>query len=238
MKKVMLLIFSIIFISNVFYGCNQEDNAVNCSHYYTTSIIDPTCSEKGYDYHTCILCGYSYKDNYINATGKHSGIGECLYCGLDFFNEMVDYMKSNGTYLSDFNSYAMSDSSYPFSILWSYKKTKNCLEVSFTKTSSSVNLFFITYYNDANGTYKWGMNYEIVSSGKSFQMEGVKNMKTLYDSTSSISYTSTSFPDYLITDGKQLAAGSLKSNAAFFQALLDTYGGSIKNWGYTNLTMP
>lgn len=40
------------------------------NHTYVTSTVAPTCSEKGYTLYTC-SCGYSYKDNYIDALGHN-----------------------------------------------------------------------------------------------------------------------------------------------------------------------
>jgi len=37
-------------------------------HIFETSLTAPTCTEKGYTTYTC-KCGYSYKDNYVNALG-------------------------------------------------------------------------------------------------------------------------------------------------------------------------
>ena len=39
------------------------------NHNYTTKVIAPTCTEKGYTLHTCTNCGNNYKDTYTNATG-------------------------------------------------------------------------------------------------------------------------------------------------------------------------
>ena len=41
------------------------------SHSYTTKVIAPTCTEKGYTLHTCSGCGNSFKDTYTNATGHN-----------------------------------------------------------------------------------------------------------------------------------------------------------------------
>lgn len=40
---------------------------VECSHKYTSKVIEPTCTEQGYTLHTCSICGDSYKDTYKNA---------------------------------------------------------------------------------------------------------------------------------------------------------------------------
>ena len=34
-------------------------------HNYSSSVVDPTCSRKGYTMYTC-ECGYSYRDNYVD----------------------------------------------------------------------------------------------------------------------------------------------------------------------------
>lgn len=38
--------------------------------YSTTTVVAPTCNDKGYTKHTC-ACGDSYKDNYTDALGHH-----------------------------------------------------------------------------------------------------------------------------------------------------------------------
>lgn len=39
------------------------------NHSYTTKVVAPTCTEKGYTLHTCSNCGDSYKDTYTDALG-------------------------------------------------------------------------------------------------------------------------------------------------------------------------
>lgn len=50
-------------------------------HSLTTSVIAPTCTEKGYTTHTCVSCGNSYKDSYTNALGHNYSTGKCTRCG-------------------------------------------------------------------------------------------------------------------------------------------------------------
>lgn len=45
----------------------QNAITVECSHKYTSKVIEPTCTEQGYTLHTCSICGDSYKDTYKNA---------------------------------------------------------------------------------------------------------------------------------------------------------------------------
>ena len=51
------------------------------AHSYTTSTTLPTCTEQGYTTHTCTGCGYSYKDNYVNALGHNYVDFICTRCG-------------------------------------------------------------------------------------------------------------------------------------------------------------
>ncbi|MCQ4114470.1 RICIN domain-containing protein, partial [Ruminococcus sp. zg-921] len=44
---------------------------IKCSHNYTTKVVSPTCSEKGYTLHKCSICGDTYKDDYTNAIEQH-----------------------------------------------------------------------------------------------------------------------------------------------------------------------
>lgn len=39
-------------------------------HKYTTKVLEPTYTQKGYTLHTCSVCGYSYKDNYRDVKSK------------------------------------------------------------------------------------------------------------------------------------------------------------------------
>lgn len=42
-------------------------------HEYDSSVIQPTCSEKGYTLHTCKTCGKTFKDNYTDVVGHSFG---------------------------------------------------------------------------------------------------------------------------------------------------------------------
>ncbi len=42
-------------------------------HTFEDKVIDPTCEEKGYTLHTCSVCGYSYKDTYVDDLGHNYG---------------------------------------------------------------------------------------------------------------------------------------------------------------------
>lgn len=236
-KNVICAIILIcVFLIIIYISTNRVDVNTSHNHIYTTQTVLPTCSTKGYDYHICTDCGFSYKDNYINETKQHNGIGRCSVCSIDYFDECIDYMKANATYLSASNSYAITEGDSSLWTLWSYKPSKNQLELSLTKETSDISIFFITYYTNSKGTYTWGMNIKFKDTNESFQMTGYINASSIHNETNMISYTTSTFPDYLEYDACNLAAINVRVNAGFLQALLDNFDGNIKNWGYTNIS--
>ena len=93
----------------ILIGSNNSDlikapihyNVHKCNYNVTTS--QPTCTEQGFTIYTCLKCGDSYVDDYIDATGhnykwttiidatcKKQGVnlGECIECG----NLAVEYI--------------------------------------------------------------------------------------------------------------------------------------------------
>jgi hypothetical protein len=75
------------------------------SHTYKKQTVTPTCTNKGYDQYTCIICGDEYVENYVTATGhtivkdvykaqtcKVSGLTEgshCSVCNLVIVEQQV-----------------------------------------------------------------------------------------------------------------------------------------------------
>ena len=59
-------------IDGVIYSTKILPITVTCDHSYRTEHFAPTETAQGYDLHTCIYCGYSYKDNYIDKIHTHS----------------------------------------------------------------------------------------------------------------------------------------------------------------------
>ncbi len=49
------------------YSTSTQDNT--CDHTYTTVVINPTCTERGYTTHYCTTCGFEYTENFIQALG-------------------------------------------------------------------------------------------------------------------------------------------------------------------------
>ena len=51
---------------------------VSCTHNYGSMVIPPSCTEKGYTTYICILCGHSYQDNFVNATGHTETVDQAV----------------------------------------------------------------------------------------------------------------------------------------------------------------
>ena len=49
-------------------GDSYTEKIAAKGHNYTTSVTQPTCTEKGYTVYTC-TCGNTYKDNYVDSLG-------------------------------------------------------------------------------------------------------------------------------------------------------------------------
>lgn len=82
MKRIIACFITLLLCLTVFVSCSQNDNSNDKNethvHTYSTSVVDPTCSEQGYTLHTC-SCGNSFKDNYKNALGHSWVNGEKNY---------------------------------------------------------------------------------------------------------------------------------------------------------------
>ena len=50
-------------------------------HNYESVVTAPTCTERGYTTHTCLVCGDSYTDAYVDALGHSFEDGFCTACG-------------------------------------------------------------------------------------------------------------------------------------------------------------
>lgn len=55
------------------HGCNKKDTVTDTGsalgHDWSTSVVNPTCTDKGYSRHSCKNCGESYKDTYTDSLG-------------------------------------------------------------------------------------------------------------------------------------------------------------------------
>lgn len=61
-------------------GETQTRSIDALGHTYQHVVSQPTCLEQGYTTHTCSICGYSYVDSYVDATGHNYLFGICTVC--------------------------------------------------------------------------------------------------------------------------------------------------------------
>ncbi len=50
-----------------------ETETLPSGHQYTSTVIAPTCTEQGYTKHICQVCGFSYRDQYVDELGHRPG---------------------------------------------------------------------------------------------------------------------------------------------------------------------
>lgn len=61
--------------------CGAKDpNSGQHTHTYVTTVVPPTCTDRGYTLHEC-ECGDNYKDTYVDALGHSYKDGSCEVCG-------------------------------------------------------------------------------------------------------------------------------------------------------------
>lgn len=44
-------------------------------HIYSKTTVEPTCVDEGYTLYTCVVCGDTYRDGFVSATGVHTYVG-------------------------------------------------------------------------------------------------------------------------------------------------------------------
>ncbi len=62
--------FQVVYPTSTLKRCRWVDKSA-LPHTYSTKTVAPTCTAQGYDIYTCTVCGYSYLDAYVNATGHY-----------------------------------------------------------------------------------------------------------------------------------------------------------------------
>ena len=59
-------------------GATPVEVVKTCEHVYESTVVAPTCTEDGYTKHTCTLCGNSYNDTTVAATGHTTTPATCV----------------------------------------------------------------------------------------------------------------------------------------------------------------
>ena len=86
---------------NIIYATGHEYNGDNVcdicgyerpihNHFYTETVVAPTCVTMGYTLHTC-SCGDSYRDNYIEGPGHKWDDGEIVQNATCYINGQIKY---------------------------------------------------------------------------------------------------------------------------------------------------
>lgn len=69
MKKTFIILILIATSFTILVSCKSKNKLCEGEHIYETTVISPSCVDDGYTLHKCKICGYSYKDNYVEALG-------------------------------------------------------------------------------------------------------------------------------------------------------------------------
>ncbi len=82
-------------------GVCTECGAGDCTHAYTESVTEPSCSAGGYTTYTCPLCGHSYTDNRTPAKGHSYDGNTCTECGAErgewaYYTELLTSLLASG----------------------------------------------------------------------------------------------------------------------------------------------
>jgi len=70
-RKLLILFLAITSVFACAFGlsaCDKGNGNTQHIHSYKVTVIDPTCTDRGYNFHEC-TCGESYKDTYVDALG-------------------------------------------------------------------------------------------------------------------------------------------------------------------------
>ena len=62
-------------------SCEKCGEIFSIQHNYESAVTEPTCDDDGFTTHTCSICGDSYTDSYVDATGHNYVDGKCDNCG-------------------------------------------------------------------------------------------------------------------------------------------------------------
>lgn len=54
-------------------GGPDDEPGIDCDHSYVTTVVEPTCENRGYTVYTCTKCGHTYTGDYVDATGHSYG---------------------------------------------------------------------------------------------------------------------------------------------------------------------
>ena len=100
MKKLIggILASVMLFTAGAMVGCDSSESSHE--HAYVEKTISATCTQEGYNQFVC-ECGDSYKGETVLPKTAHTGMGSCFTCGLDYYEELTNLIKTNSTTYSN-----------------------------------------------------------------------------------------------------------------------------------------
>lgn len=195
-----------------------------CKHEYTSKVISPTCTQKGYTIYTCNKCSYEYKSSYTDASHNFKNY-KCASCGkLDkthSYEILVNWILENGTHDGDFCYVEKSDSAaIVYYKPWGYVYLQNTYTDMFNKEYNSTIVYLIQVSDiKADLLYNYEAYWEYPPDSPYypylFHIKGFFDPNTFTES-SALTYTSYEnnamlSKDELFKDTKEIFVGVLWS---------------------------
>lgn len=213
-------------------------------HSYTAQQIAATCQERAHTQYTC-ECGDSYSDNFTGDLAPHVGQGTCRTCGINYFDALAAYIQQNGQYYGgdytlNVSALVSGGTTSGMTCFASYSPDSDQIIMSADSigiTSTGDSTILLLELDDALGSYHWILSYDNASYNQSWLMNGNLNATTLTESTQTLSSaTINTFPAYINTEAKELAASLVKLCVAGMDVLLVFEGSGITaaNFGFDN----
>ena len=126
------------------------------------------------------------------ATGKHTGVGSCSECGVDYFNELAGILSQKGKLNENGSAkyiQCVNNSNYKITLLYT---NAGKIEINLTSTIDDGTYSFYLHMDQATGQYRYSStmfdfrysaNYML---GREYDVEGVLTAKDFSKNTTSL----------------------------------------------------
>lgn len=215
-KKFFIIIVALaciaVFAIIGFGGNNNNNNAESKEssakhvHQYIEQVVAPTCKAEGYTKHVC-SCGDFYTDTPTTKV-KHSGVGTCTMCGLNYYNELIALLEKYGEKNNDIIRYSITDRSETINSLTYTHRYSLCYDTKdsdlymsrleqvhasgFLRSKSFI--IYLDEYGLENNSFMWVYDEtEYGTRFDSYEMSGTLNTTQFSKSTTSLKYTNSEF---------------------------------------------
>ncbi len=242
-KKSIFVLFLGLLITctaGIFIACDKGDTNANDgnsssshSHSYSTQVVSPTCTNKGYTIHIC-TCGENYKDDYENALG-HS------FTTYIFNNDATYENDGTETATCDHNGCNAKDTRIDVGSMFSHThnySTKvtppTCTEQGYTTyTCSCGDTYKAEYENElghsyTNYTYDGNATYESDGTKTAYCDNGCGNKNTLIEIGSKLNHNSISFRNLEVEQNNTVSLKVASGTSEYLlSTLIETTGEAI-----------